>query len=93
MAKEKAKEMMRAKQSFVFNATNITTDMRSKWIQLFTDYGGRVKIIYLEVPYNQLIQQNHNRDYKVPEKVIEKMIGKLEIPTVREAHEVEYVVK
>lgn len=60
-AKEKTKEMMRIKQSFVFNATNITIDMRSKWISLFTDYGGRVKIIYLEVPYKQLISQNYNK--------------------------------
>lgn len=93
LGKEKAKEFMRAKQSFVFNATNITTDMRSKWISLFTDYGGRVKIIYLEVPYQQLKKQNHNREYKVPEKVIEKMIRKLEIPTCREAHDVAYVVE
>ncbi len=93
LGKEKAKELMRAKQSFVFNATNITRDLRSKWIALFTDYGARVKIIYLEVPYATLLSQNHHRAYKVPEKVIETMIGKLEIPTPKEAHEVLYQVK
>lgn len=91
--KEKAKVFMRAKQSFVFNATNITSDMRSKWISLFTDYNGRVKIIYIEVPYKKLLSQNHNREHKVPEDVINKMIGKLEIPTPKEAHEVEYIVR
>ena len=90
MAKEKAKQYMRKKESFVFNATNITRDMRQKWISLFTEYGGRVKIIYLEVPYEQLKHQNHNRGHKVPEMVVEKMIGKLEIPTFKEAHDVEY---
>lgn len=93
LGKEKAKEFMRSKTSFVFNATNITSDMRSKWISLFTEYGGRVKIIYIEVPYKQLVFQNHNRDYKVPESVIEKMITKLEIPTPEEAHEIEYIVE
>ncbi|MEK6479690.1 AAA family ATPase [Catalinimonas sp. 4WD22] len=92
LGKEKAKEFMRARKSFVFNATNITSDMRSKWISLFTEYGGRAKLIYLEVPYKQLIAQNHNRQHKVPEKVIENMIGKLEIPTPKEAHDIQFVV-
>jgi len=92
MAKEKAKAFLRAKTSFVFNATNISTDMRSRWISLFTDYKARVKIVYLEVPFKKLKKQNANRDHKVPEIIIEKMIGKLEIPTVREAHDLEFVI-
>jgi len=93
MAKEKAKEYLRSKTSFVFNATNITKDMRSRWIGLFTDYNARVKIIYIEVPYKTLLKQNSDREHKVPENVIHKLIGKLEIPTVQEAHEVEYIIK
>lgn len=92
MAKEQAKEYMRKKQDFVFNATNLTKDMRSKWITLFMEYKASVKIIYLEVPYKKLLKQNHNRAYKVPEDVIERMIQKLEIPTPREAHEIQYIV-
>lgn len=93
LGKEKAKVFMRVKQSFVFNATNITSDMRSKWISLFTDYGARVKIVYLEVPYKQLLAQNHNRTFKVPEKVLETLIEKLEIPNFSEAHEVIFEVE
>lgn len=92
MAKEQAKVFLRAKQSFVFNATNITSDMRSRWINLFTDYKARVKIIYIEVPYKKLLKQNAGRDHKVPEKVIDKMITKLEIPSVKEAHDFVFVV-
>lgn len=92
LGKEKAKELMRTRESFVFNATNITSDMRNKWISLFIDYGARVKIIYLEVPYQQLIVQNRNRQYKVPEKIIENMIGKLEVPMPGEAHEIQFEV-
>ncbi|MEM9547944.1 MAG: AAA family ATPase, partial [Bacteroidota bacterium] len=58
LAKEKAKEFLRTKTSFVFNATNITRDMRSRWIGLFTNYKARVKIVYIEVPYKSLIHQN-----------------------------------
>lgn len=92
LAKEKAKVFLRSKTSFVFNATNITSDMRGRWISLFTDYNARVKIVYIEVPYSKLKKQNSNREYKVPENVIDKMIGKLEIPTVKEAHDLEFVV-
>ncbi|MDF1697666.1 MAG: AAA family ATPase [Saprospiraceae bacterium] len=93
LAKEKAKEYLRAKTSFVFNATNITRDMRSRWIGLFTDYHARVKIIYIEVPYKTLLKQNSDREHKVPENVIHKLIGKLEMPDFKEAHEVEYIIE
>mgnify|MGYP000719137927 CR=1 FL=1 len=93
MGKERAKELMRSKTSFVFNATNITPDMRSKWIGLFTEYQARVCITYLEVPYKTLLKQNHQRAYKVPVSAIDKMILKWEVPTVREAHEVAYILK
>jgi len=92
-AKERCKIEMRNKTNFIFNATNITKDMRSKWINLFEEYGGKVVIEYVEVPYKTLINQNHNRDYKVPEKVIDKMVGKLEIPTYEEVYDINYNVK
>ncbi|UTW65244.1 AAA family ATPase [bacterium SCSIO 12643] len=92
MGKEQAKIYLRAKKSFVFNATNITSDMRSKWISLFVDYGARVKIFYIEVPFKQLLSQNHHRNYKVPEKVVEAMISKLEIPSFNEAHEIHFEI-
>lgn len=93
MGKEKAKEMLRAKQSFVYNATNITQDMRSRWISLFTTYKARVKIIYIEVPYQNLLVQNENRDYAVPTPALHKLIQKLEIPAYHEAHELEFIVE
>jgi len=91
MAKEQAKVYMRKKQSFVFNATNITRDMRGRWISLFLEYRARVKIIYLEVPYKQLKKQNINREYPVPPKVIDRLFDRLEIPSFDEGYEVVYV--
>lgn len=93
LAKEKAKAFLRAKTSFVFNATNITSEMRGRWINLFTAYKARVKIIYVEVPYQTLKRQNANRVHKVPSSVLDKMIAKLEIPTLKEAHDIEFVVE
>ena len=56
-------------------------------------YKAKVKIVYIEVPYKILLKQNSNREHKVPENIINKLIGKLEIPDLREAHEVEYIIE
>ena len=91
LAKEMMKGHLRKQQSFVFNATNIIQQLRSQWIDLFTTYGARVKIIYLEVPYIQLMQQNRNRTHIVPANVMERMIRKLEVPSLIEAEAVVYL--
>jgi predicted kinase len=91
-AKDKVKEYLRAKKSFVFNATNISRNMRGRWLSMFHDYGARVKIIYVEVSFSQLLAQNKKRQYDVPEKIIDKLLNQLEIPSYDEAHEIEYIV-
>jgi predicted kinase len=87
IAKERAKEYMRERKDFVWNATNITKQMRRQLMDLFESYGGKVKLIYLEVPYIILKSQNGNRDAALPESVIERMIKKWEPPTLKEAPE------
>ena len=89
-AKENARQYLRKKQSFVWNATNLSTSMRKALISLFSDYGARVKIVYLEVPYKRLITQNANREYPLPKAVIEKMVKKWDVPQQWEAHSVAY---
>lgn len=91
-ATERCKVKMRKHESFIFNATNITKDLRSKWISLFEEYGGKVEIHYIEVPFKTLIKQNSEREYSVPTNVIEKLIYKLEIPSIKEAENVIYMV-
>lgn len=93
VAKERAKVYLREKTSFIWNATNITKSLRMPLIELFASYGAKVKIIYLEVPYNKLMSQNADREHIVPENVIHKLIQKLEIPTLSEVHELIYEVK
>ncbi len=91
-AKETAKVYLRERQPFVLNATNITRSLREIWIDLFVSYGAKVKLVYLEVPYSQLVIQNKNRKYPVPNSVLQRMISKLEVPAIWEAHEVSYLV-
>jgi len=87
-AKEMAKKYMRNKNSFIWNATNITRMIREQLVDLFISYGAKVKIAYLEAPYEEIILRNSGRDKPVPDKIIEKLIDKLEVPDVTEAHEV-----
>ena len=91
-AKEQARVHLRKKESFVWNATNITRQVRSTIIGLFTTYKARINIIYIEPPYKTLIAQNEGREAIVPRKVVERMIKRLQIPDTTEAHRVKYVV-
>jgi predicted kinase len=93
MAKEVAREFLRKKQSFAWNATNTSRQMREQLIDLFTTYGAKIKIIYLEVPFKKLMSQNRNREYAVPESVLLRLMEKLEIPTDSEGHEVVRIVE
>lgn len=92
LAKNQAKAYLRKQQSFIWNATNITRNMRQQLIQLFQDYGAKTRLVYLEIPFKQLMQQNRNRAYPVPEQVLFKMIRKLDVPAIWEAPMVEYHV-
>ncbi len=90
-AKNQAKTLLRNKTPFIWNATNITGHIRKPLIDLFLSYGARVKIVYIESNYDDLIRQNKSRQNAVPAKIIDRLIGKLEVPTVLEANEVQYV--
>ena len=92
MAKEKAKEFLREQKSFIWNGTNITRQMRKQLVDLFMTYGADVEIVYIEVPYKTLLKQNNNREYKVPESVVEKMIRNREVPVYSEATNIKYVI-
>ncbi|MGN8067460.1 AAA family ATPase [Mucilaginibacter sp. 22184] len=91
-AKELARVYLRKQQSFVWNATNTTAQMRMQLIELFNTYKARTHIVYIEVPYAQLHQQNQDRDAIVPHAAMEKLIYKLEVPKLWEAHRVTYVI-
>ncbi len=91
-AREEARKRLRKGEDFVWNATNITRQMRMQLIDLFVGYGARVKIVYIEKPYNVWRTQNRNREFPLPENVLDRMLAKLEVPQVWEADEVIYNV-
>lgn len=90
-AKEHARSLLRQHQSFIWNATNITRSMRQLLIDLFTTYGARVRVVYIEVPYRRLVEQNNKREFGIPPTVLERLIEKLEVPSPTEAWQVEVI--
>lgn len=91
IAREQAKEYLRKHQPFVWNATNITMQMRESLVNLFEAYKARVHIVYLETSWNEQLQRNSQREHSVPDDVIESMLGKLVLPEVYEARKVEWI--
>ena len=86
LARERCREFLRSKTSFAFNATNILKQTRGRWIDLFADYNARIELVYVEPPFDRLLQQNRSRDNPVPEQVIRKLAAKCEPPTWLEGH-------
>lgn len=90
-AREQCREHLRAHRDFAFNATNLTALMRKRWIDLFADYHARVEIVYIEPPIPTILKQNKEREASVPESVIRRLLNKIEMPTLAEAHGVQRV--
>lgn len=87
-AYELARTYLRKGQDFVWNATNISEQLRGKPIRLFRDYGARVEIVYVEPSYTRLFDQNRNRSSSVPDAALTSLVQKLEPPGETEAHEI-----
>lgn len=83
-----AKNFLRQQKPFIWNATNIIQETRLRLVSLFAGYGARVHILYLETPYQELLDRNQKRARYIPEPVLEDMIRKLELPAPWEAFSV-----
>ncbi len=90
-ATQRAKELLRRKQPFVWNATNITPQTRGRQVNLFTAYGASVRIVYLETGWAELLRRNAGRKDSVPESAVCNMLEKLSPPERWEAHQVQWL--
>lgn len=92
IAHERAREYLRKKQPFVWNATNITAQTRDMQISLFEGYGASVETLFLETEWNEQMSRNHNRKAEVPVTVIENMLSKLTLPERSESEGVTWQI-
>ena len=91
-AKEQARAHLRVATPFVWNATNVTRPMRSQLFTLLHDYCARIRIVYTETTWDELLRRNRARSNRVPEAVLVKLAGKLDVPDLTEAHGLEWSV-
>lgn len=92
LAVDRAKELLRAKEPFVWNATHLSAQMRKKTLDLLYAYGAEVDLVYLEQPERELYRRNAARDTSLTNAGIQKMLFKWEPPLPTEAHSVQFVV-
>jgi putative nucleotidyltransferase with HDIG domain len=92
-AKAIAKDYLRTGKSFVWNATNISRQLRGSLIRQFANYQAKIRIVYLEAPWEELLNRNSDRTAKLPQKVLYKMKSRLEVPDITEAQAVDWIVE
>ena len=90
IARERARELLRKQQPFVWNATNLSPMVRTKQIKLFTQYHASTRIVYLETDWNEQLRRNAGRPDAVPEEAICHMMEELVLPEAKEAHKVQW---
>lgn len=87
-ALEIAKAYCAKKQSFIWNSTNLTREMRSGLLSTFGVYNPRFRIVYVETSQENIFAR---RKEDIPMQNLQKMFRILDIPQLTEAHEVVYL--
>ena len=91
LARERARAYLRTNTNFAWNATNLTRSVREGLIGLFTDYGARTVIAYLEPDLETIYRHNREREAVVNHRVMLDLVAKLEVPDLTEAQTVRYI--
>lgn len=91
IARDRARELLRKKQSFVWNATNLSPMVRKKQIKMFTQYHASTRLVYLETDWKEQLRRNASRPDAVPEQAVCYMMEELVLPEAKEAHRVECI--
>lgn len=94
VARERAREHLRAGRPFAWDATTLTRSWRRPLIELCRAYRFRVRVVYCEVAAAEQRRRNRARtaDRVVPEAVIDRMVERWTVPQPDEAHAVTYLV-
>lgn len=92
LAIDRARELLRRKAPFVWNATNLGELMRKKTLDLLYGYHAEVELVYLEKPRAELLRRNSQRDTSLSNKTLTGMLHRWDLPLPTEAHRVVYAV-
>ena len=91
-AKERARIALRAQRPLIWNATNLSRQIRGNLVDLFAAYKAKVRVVYLETTQEEVARRNRSRSRAVPVKIIDRMLGRWEPPDLTECHELKVVL-
>jgi tRNA uridine 5-carbamoylmethylation protein Kti12 len=69
-----------------------TRALRERLVDFFVSYGARVRIVYLELPFDELLRRNSTWPHPAREAVIRRLAARLDVPDLTEAHGVEWII-
>ena len=90
-AREQARVFLRAGEPFIWNATNLSAQLRGQTLALLADYHAHVTIVAVEAPADDLYRRNREREHPVPWPAIERMLDRWEAPSRTECHVLDVV--
>ena len=90
---DQSKAPLRKHEGFVWNATHLSQQMRTKTLDLLWAYHAQIEPVYLEVPHAELMRRNRERDTTLSNAGIERMLHRWKLPAPIEAHETIYDVR
>jgi putative nucleotidyltransferase with HDIG domain len=88
-ARERARTYLRKGEPFIWNATNLSAQLRGQTLALLADYHAHVTIVAVEARPDELAARNADRRHPVPWEVIERMLDRWEAPSITECHRLE----
>lgn len=86
-ALKRARELLAAKQSFIWDALNLNWQRRTPLVSLCNDYGARVRFAYVETSEAEMTARNRDRAARVPDDAVAGLLRKWEPPTLVECHD------
>lgn len=89
-AKSRLKHHLRSHDKVVWDATNLRKDYRKQICDFAYAYQALVTLVVFQKPESAFFKGNREREYAVPESVLQDQINSMEWPTPDEAHR--YVV-
>jgi predicted kinase len=86
LARERAKEFLRTRESFVWEATTLTRSLREELFDLLVAYDATIRVKAFETSAEVLTKRNRARSgaARIPEPRRQKMIERWEFPTTTE---------
>jgi predicted kinase len=88
-ARGRARAALRAGEPLIWNATNLSRNIRRRLIDLFTDYRAKVSMIYFETSAAEAHRRNAERERPVPKRAMARMLEHWEPPDLTECHDLE----